>query len=84
MTTLASFIRGINPFNHIEHAPETANPSLVLRVNRQDDYETLGKTISLFDLEDNPSQVLRASWVNSGYKESILKTAWIWEEVELL
>ena len=84
MTTLASFLKGVNPFSHIQHAPEAANPSLVLHVNRQEDFEPTGKTFSLLNYPDNPSEVLRASWVNSGYKESTLKTVWIREEVELL
>ena len=65
-----------------EHEMVTVNPSVVLHVHREEITGTL--EFRNLDPEENPSRVLRVSWIKRDSVETVLKTIWIAEEADLM
>jgi hypothetical protein len=82
MNLISNLFNRIANGNPVDHEMVTVNPSVVLHVHREDITGTL--EFRNLDPEENPSKVLRVSWIKRDSVESVLKTIWIAEEADLM
>lgn len=80
MKTISSLFRRLAYGTDGAH-PLIPNPSEVLHVHRED----ITGTIELrnLDTDDNPSKVLRVSWIKRDDVQGVMKTVWITDEIAL-
>lgn len=78
MNIISNLFKRIVNGHYEEPEIVTINPSVVLHVHREDVSGTL--EFRNMDPEENPSKVLRVSWIKGDHISGPVKTVWIAEE----
>ncbi|MES2619939.1 MAG: hypothetical protein V4615_03735 [Bacteroidota bacterium] len=82
MNLISNLFKRIANGSHEEHDLVTINPSVVLHVHREEVSGTL--EIRNLNVDQNPSKVLRVSWIKRDDIQGVLKTVWIADEIALM
>jgi hypothetical protein len=80
MTTFASLIKRFTSGAEPIHQEPVVNPSEVLHINRDNIDGTL-ELIDVSEFSDNPSKILRVSWIKRDDLHGVMKTVWITDEL---